>query len=80
MKLYVVGFGCGSREGLTLEAEHVLQECDMIVGYTAYVELLKPFFPEKPTFCTGMRKRNRACFGSPCFGSRGKNRGIGLQW
>ena len=56
MKLYVVGFGCGSREGLTLEAEHALQECDMIVGYTAYVELLKPFFPEKPTFCTGMRK------------------------
>ena len=72
MKLYVVGFGCGSREGLTLEAEHVLQECDMIVGYTAYVELLKPFFPEKPTFCTGMRKETDRVLEALALAAEGK--------
>ena len=40
MKLYVIGFGPGNKEGMTLEAERALQESDLIVGYTVYVELL----------------------------------------
>ena len=45
MKLYVIGFGPGNKEGMTLEAERALQESDLIVGYTVYVELLKEMFP-----------------------------------
>ena len=55
MKLYVVGIGCGSRDGLTLEADKVLQECDIIVGYTVYIEQIKSFYPDKECLSTGMR-------------------------
>lgn len=63
--IYVVGMGPGKLEGMTLEAKHVLETCDVIVGYTAYVELLKPSFPDKEYLTTGMRQeieRCRLCF------------------
>ena len=44
-------FGAGSRDGMTLEAEHAIAASDLIVGYTVYVGLLKPFFPEKAFLC-----------------------------
>lgn len=56
MKLYVVGFGCGSYDGMTVEAEKAIQNSDVIVGYTVYAELMKKYFPEKEYFCTGMRQ------------------------
>lgn len=55
-KLWVVGIGPGKREGLTIEAEQVLTEADCIVGYTAYVELVKAYLPEKNYIVTGMTK------------------------
>lgn len=54
--LYVIGFGPGKPEGMTEEARQALQASQVIVGYTVYVELLKPYFPEKEFLCTGMRK------------------------
>ncbi len=56
MKLYVVGIGCGSRNGLTIEAEKVIRECDIIVGYTVYIEQIKRFFPDKECLSTGMKQ------------------------
>ena len=56
MKLYVVGIGCGSRNGLTIEAEKVIRECDIIVGYTVYIEQIKLFFPDKECLSTGMKQ------------------------
>ena len=41
MKLYLVGFGAGSYDGMTIEAKKAIENCDIIVGYTVYVELLK---------------------------------------
>ena len=46
-KLYVVGIGPGVEEGMTAEARHVLQEVDLIVGYTVYVNLVKRYFRRK---------------------------------
>ncbi len=54
--LYVVGIGCGSREGLTIEAENVIANSDLIVGYTVYTELMRKIYPEKTYFSTGMRQ------------------------
>lgn len=54
--LYVVGIGCGNRNGLTIEAENVIAESDLIVGYTVYAELLKKIFPNKTYFTTSMRQ------------------------
>lgn len=56
MKLYVVGFGSGSRKGMTLEAEKAISDSDLVVGYTVYTELMKQYFPEKAYYCTAMRQ------------------------
>ena len=40
-KLYVVGIGPGKVEGMTYEAARALEESDVIVGYTVYVDLVK---------------------------------------
>lgn len=56
MKLFVVGFGCGSRDGMTLQAENVIKSCDVITGYTVYTDILRQFFPEKEYISTAMRQ------------------------
>jgi len=54
--LYIVGFGSGSRENMTLEAEKAISESNIIVGYTAYTDILKKYFPDKNYYSTGMRQ------------------------
>lgn len=46
-KIFVVGIGPGNREQMTIQAQDVLCQCDVIVGYTVYVELIKKAFPEE---------------------------------
>ena len=46
-KIFVVGIGPGNREQMTIQAQDVLSQCDVIVGYTVYVELIKKAFPEE---------------------------------
>lgn len=54
--LYIVGFGSGSAEGLTIEADRVIRECDIIVGYKTYTEIIGALYPNKPTLSTPMRQ------------------------
>lgn len=61
MSLYVVGIGPGDIEDMTLRAYRTVRDCDVIVGYTAYVELLRGAFPEKPVLATGMRGEVERC-------------------
>lgn len=56
MKLYIVGFGGGSRDGMTIAAEKAIQKSDLIVGYTVYAELMKKLFPDKEFYSTEMRR------------------------
>lgn len=60
-KLYVVGIGPGSHEDMTIRAEKVLSGCDLIVGYSVYVELIRPYFPDKEFYSTPMRKEAERC-------------------
>lgn len=46
-KLYVVGIGPGAYEDMTIRAMKCLNESQVIIGYTVYVELVKPFFASK---------------------------------
>ena len=46
-KIYVVGIGPGAYEKMTIEAAEVLKKCDVIIGYTVYIDLVKDHFPEK---------------------------------
>ncbi|WP_455528942.1 precorrin-3B C(17)-methyltransferase [Ruminococcus sp.] len=56
MKLYVAGIGCGSRNGITIEAEKAILSSDIVVGYTVYIEQIKRFYPEKECISTGMKQ------------------------
>lgn len=56
MTLYIIGFGCGSREGMTLAAQAAIERSDLLIGYQTYIDLLKPFFPDKPVMSNGMRQ------------------------
>lgn len=55
MTLYIIGFGGGSQEGMTLEAQAALERCVLIVGYERYTELMREIYPDKEYFSTGMR-------------------------
>ena len=46
---------------ITGRARAALEGCDLIVGYTAYIELVKPDFPEKEVLSTGMRREVDRC-------------------
>ena len=60
-KLYIVGIGPGDEKTLTGAARQALDACDCICGYTLYVELLRPLYPEKQTYTTGMTGELERC-------------------
>lgn len=60
-KIYVVGMGPGAYEEMTIRAVQALEAVDLIVGYTVYIELLGPHFPEKDYLTTPMRREVDRC-------------------
>jgi precorrin-3B C17-methyltransferase len=60
-KLYVVGIGPGSYEDMTVRAINVLKECELIVGYTVYIDLIRDHFQDKETLTTPMRQEKQRC-------------------
>ena len=60
-KIYVVGMGPGAYEEMTVRAVKTLEECEVIVGYTVYVDLLKKHFPGKEFMTTPMRQEVQRC-------------------
>ena len=61
MKLSVIGIGPGGGIDLTGRARAALDACDIIVGYTVYVDLLKSEYPDKEIKTTPMRKEVDRC-------------------
>ena len=60
-KIYVVGIGPGNMEEITPRAKDALTRCDCIIGYTAYIELIKDWFPQKQFIDTGMTGELERC-------------------
>mgnify|MGYP002624965159 CR=1 FL=1 len=60
-ELIVAGIGPGSYEQMTIQVENALRKCDVIVGYSKYVELLKPHFPKKEFISTPMMSEEKRC-------------------
>ncbi|MCD8230749.1 MAG: precorrin-3B C(17)-methyltransferase [Clostridiales bacterium] len=60
-KIYVVGIGPGSYEQMTIRAANVLESCDVIVGYTVYVDLVKEHFAGKEFLTTPMTREAQRC-------------------
>ena len=60
-KLTVVGIGVGNYEGMTVAAARALEEADVIVGYTVYCDLMKPYFKGKTWIATPMMQEIERC-------------------
>lgn len=60
-RIYVVGMGPGKEEMMTVEAIRALEKADLIVGYTAYIELLGERFRDKEMMSTPMRREEERC-------------------
>ena len=59
--VYVVGLGPGGPAYLTAQAQSALQQAEVLCGYTVYLDLVRPFYPEKEYYATGMTQELARC-------------------
>lgn len=57
----VVGLGPGNAQFLTAQAQAALQNADVLCGYTVYIDLVRPHYPEKEVYTTGMTREIDRC-------------------
>lgn len=72
-KVYAVGIGPGNAGQMTCEAKEILSSCDVIIGYTVYVDLVRADYPDKEFITTPMRKEVERCkiaFEQACSGKK----------
>lgn len=60
-KLTVVGIGPGDYENMTVRADRALRECQVIVGYHVYVDLVRERYPDKAFLTTPMTREADRC-------------------
>lgn len=60
-KLFVIGIGPGGAEDMSGRARRALEACELVAGYTVYVDLLREEFPDKEILTTPMRKEVDRC-------------------
>lgn len=75
-KIFIVGMGPGREEMMTGEALQALEQADVIVGYTRYLELLGERFRDKELLSTAMRQEKERCV--LCFKEAAKGRQVAL--
>lgn len=69
----VVGIGPGNREYMTLESIKVLEDCDVVVGYSTYISLIKDLISDKEILENGMRQEIDRCKAAIELSKQGKN-------
>ncbi len=60
-KVYVVGMGPGDEGLMCRKADETLKKCDVVIGYTVYVDLLRDRYPGKEFLTTPMTQEARRC-------------------
>lgn len=60
-KLFVVGLGPGEAKYLTEQAREALERADLICGYSVYIDLIRPLYPQKEYFTTPMKQEIDRC-------------------
>lgn len=60
-KIYVVGIGPGNYENMTIKADTVLKDCDVIIGYGVYVDLVRERYSDKEFLTTPMTQETLRC-------------------
>lgn len=60
-KIYVTGLGPGAEDQMTKKAQKVLESCQVIIGYTVYIDLIREQFPDKIFLSMPMRQEAQRC-------------------
>lgn len=60
-KVYVVGIGPGEKGQITPQAMAAMDAADVLCGYTGYVELIEPLYPDKDKYSTPMTRERERC-------------------
>jgi len=60
-RIYIVGIGPGREDMMTQEAFHVLEQSEVMIGYTRYLDLLGERFRGKERLSTPMRQEEERC-------------------
>ena len=75
-RIYIVGIGPGREEMMSGEAIYALEQADVIVGYTTYLNLLGQRFQGKELLATPMRQEEERC--RLCFEEAEKGKKVAL--
>ena len=75
-RICIVGMGPGKEKMMTLEAMQALEEADIIIGYTVYLNLLGERFAGKEMMSTPMRQETERC--RLCFEEAEKGKQVAL--
>lgn len=75
-QIYIVGMGAGKEDMMTGEALCALEQADVIVGYTVYLNLLPERFRSKELLSTPMRQEKERC--ELCFRESEKGKRVAL--
>ena len=59
--VFVVGLGPGDPRFLTAQAQSALTQAEVLCGYPVYLDLVRPYYPEKEYYATGMTKELDRC-------------------
>lgn len=60
-KLFLVGIGPGSADGMTQAAKAALEQSEVLCGYTVYLDLVRQQYPDKETYTTPMTRELERC-------------------
>lgn len=71
--LFLVGIGSGDHKDMTALCIAILRNCDLVVGYKRYLELVTPFIAEKSVVSSGMSQEVERCTQAIVEAKKGKN-------
>ncbi len=60
-KIFVVGMGPGGLEDMTPRAREAIEKAELVVGYSAYIELIRDKFSNKTFISSAMMKEVERC-------------------
>jgi len=72
-RLFLIGIGSGDHRDMTAHCIAVLRNCDLVVGYKRYVELVRPFIGEKDIISSGMSQEVERCAQAIADAKKGRN-------
>ena len=60
-KIYLVGYGPGAEEHMSIKVKAAIAESDVVIGYTTYIKLVKDLLDGKEVVKKGMTEEIDRC-------------------